>query len=462
MPRIVDPAKRQRAIYRARNELYFYSRWTHLEIKGDPWQQAVHHPQVCQKLEDVFYGRILRLILNLPPRYSKTDLTVKKFVSWALGKVPDAEFIHTSYSGTLAVGNSADTRDIVLHDSYQEIFPEVELATEGQGYWKTTAGGAMYAAGAFGTLTGFGAGKKGRKTFGGAIIIDDPHKPDEARNAEQLKKDRQWFQETLQSRKNSPHTPIIVIMQRLAEDDLSGWLLSGGNGEHWERYICPAIQPDGTALWPEMHTIEQLRVMERASPYMFAGQMQQSPCAAEGNIFRPDQMPIWDAIPFGTRFCRGWDLGASDKDGDPTAGFKLGIMPDGRWIIADIAKFSNLPDEVEKAVKNTADSDGKRVEVSLPQDPGQAGKSQARAYAKLLAGFKVHISLETGDKVTRAEPFAAQVNVGNVVMLRAEWNDALKDEMRNFPNGKHDDQVDAGSRAFARLSSKGRLALGST
>lgn len=460
MARILDPAKRQRAIYRAREDFYFYSRWTHLEIKGDRWQHAVHHPQICQKLEGVFYGRIHRLLLNLPPRYSKTDLAVKKFVSWTLGKVPDAEFLHTSFSGDLARGNSAETRDIVLHDSYGEVFPEVALATEGQGHWKTTRGGVMYAAGMGGTLTGFGAGKKGRKTFGGAIIIDDPHKPEEARNAEQLKKDRRWFQETLQSRKNSPDTPIIVVMQRLAEDDLSGWLLAGGNGERWDSLIVPAIQPNGTALWPEMHSIEQLRVMERASPYMFAGQMQQSPCAPEGNIFRPDNMPIFGAVPFGTRFCRGWDLGASDTDGDPTVGFKLGLMPDGRWIIADVRRFGNVPDEVEKAVKNAADSDGHGVEISIPQDPGQAGKGQARSYVKLLAGFKVHTSLESGDKVTRAEPFAAQVNVGNVAMLKAEWNDALLDEMRNFPNAKHDDQVDAGSRAFARLSSKGRIAFG--
>lgn len=460
MPRIEDPAKRQRAIYRAREDLYFYARWMFLERKGYNWQQAAHHALICQKLEDVYYGRTRRLIINCPPRYSKTDLAVKSFVSWSLGKVPDAEFIHTSYSGKLAVGNSAETRDIVAHESYGEIFPEVALATEGSEYWKTTRGGVFYAAGFGGSITGFGAGKIGRETFGGAIIIDDPHKADDARNAEQLKKDRKSFQETLESRKNSPTTPIIVIMQRLAEDDLAGWLLEDGNGEHWERLILPALQADGTALWPYMHTVEQLRVMERAKPYMFAGQMQQKPCAAEGNIFKPDAMPIFDAVPFGTRFCRGWDLGASDVDGDPTAGFKLGQMPDGRYIIADVRKFSNLPDDVEKGVKNTADADGRAVEISMPQDPGQAGKAQARAYAKLLAGFKVHISLESGDKVTRAEPFAAQVNVGNVVMLKAGWNDGLLDEMRHFPNAKHDDQVDAGSRAFARLSSKGRIAFG--
>jgi predicted phage terminase large subunit-like protein len=445
----------------AREEFYFYTRWMFYRRRGFVWQRASHHVRICQALTDVFYGRILRLILNLPPRYSKTELAVKNWISWCLGKVPDSEFIHTSYSGVLAVNNSAGTRDLVTHEAYREIFPDTALETDGQAHWKTTKGGVMYAAGMGGTITGFGAGKMGREGFGGALVIDDPHKPDEARNADQLRKDREWFQETLESRKNSPQTPIIVIMQRLAEDDLSGWLLGGGNGEKWQSVIMPALQEDGTALWPEKHSAAKLREMQIAAPYMFSGQYQQAPTTPEGNIFTPDKMPVFDAVPVGTRFCRGWDLGASDVDGDPTAGFKLGRMPDGRWIIADVCRFMGKPDDVETGVKNTADADGREVEISIPQDPGQAGKAQVTAYAKLLAGFKVHTSLESGDKVTRAEPFAAQVNVGNVVMLRGAWNDALKSEMRIFPKGKNDDQIDAGARAFNRLQRRGGIAFAS-
>ncbi|MGH8220902.1 MAG: phage terminase large subunit [Steroidobacteraceae bacterium] len=447
------------AASQARERFYFFSRYMFQCRRGDRWQRAPHHALICWYLTQVFLGVIKRLIINIPPRYSKTELAVICWVAWCLGKVPDAEFIHTSYASGLADENSARTRDLVAHEVYREIFPETQLASFGKAHWKTTRAGVMYAAGAGGTITGFGAGKIGRDTFGGAIIIDDPHKPEEARNAEQLKKDRDWFQETLESRKNSRDTPIVVIMQRLAEDDLSGWLLEDGNGEHWERLILPAIQEDGTALWPEKHSIEQLHQMERAAPYMFAGQYGQRPFKPAGNIFRPDQMPIVNAIPIGTRFCRGWDLGASDVDGDPSVGLKLGKMPDGRYVIADVRRFSNLPDEVEHAVKNTADADGKTVEISLAQDPGQAGRAQVASYVKLLEGFKVHTSTESGDKVTRAEPFAAQVNVGNVCMLRAPWNDALTAEMRLFPNAKHDDQVDAGSRAFNRLAGGGRWAF---
>ena len=180
------------------------------------------------------------------------------FVAWAMGQVPDAEFIHASYSGTLAVENSASVRTVMQHEAYREVFPAAQLASDAKGHWKTTAGGVMYAAGAGGTITGFGAGKH-RDGFGGAIIIDDPHKPDEARSDVIRQGVIDWFQNTLESRKNSPTTtPIVLIMQRLHEKDLAGWLLGGGNGEQWEHVCLPALRDDGTALWPEKHDVEAL------------------------------------------------------------------------------------------------------------------------------------------------------------------------------------------------------------
>jgi predicted phage terminase large subunit-like protein len=380
-------------------------------------------------------------------------------VSWSLGHFPDAEFIYTSYSGTLAQENTAKIRDTALHESYREVFPEVKLATESQAHWKTIEGGVVYGAGAGGTITGFGAGKM-RPGFGGAIVIDDPLKPDEARSDTVRNGVIEWYRNTLQSRANSAGTPIILIMQRLHEEDLAGWFINGGTGEDWEVLSLPAIQEDGSALWPEKHSIDKLLLMQQASPYMFSGQYQQRPSPPEGNIFKPDMMPVLEAIPFGTRMCRGWDFGASDVDGDPTCGFKLGAMPDGRWIIADVLLMMGRPDEVQAALLNTAESDGTSVDISLPQDPGQAGKAQIAAFTRLLAGFTVHSSPESGDKITRAEPFAAQVNVGNVVMLQAPWNDKLKSEMRDFPNSAHDDQVDAGSRAFNHLTNVGSWSFG--
>jgi predicted phage terminase large subunit-like protein len=120
---------------------------------------------------------------------------------------------------------------------------------------------------------------------------------------------------------------------------------------------------------------------------------------------------------------------------------------------ADIIRIQAGPDGVRAAIKGAAEMDGKSCKISIPQDPGQAGKSQSIDLVRMLSGWSIKASPETGDKVTRADPFAAQVNVGNVQILNAEWNQNLKAEMRMFPNGKHDDQIDALSRAFDSLHS---------
>lgn len=435
----------------SRESLYYYSRYMFLRRKNFNWLKNPHHKIVCDALTDVFEGRTKRLIINVPPRYSKTELAVVNFITWCLGKVPDAEFIHTSYSTRLAVNNSWQARELLTTEAYQEIFPtRLHADSKSKDEWRTSAGGVMYATGAGGTITGYGAGKQ-REGFGGAIIIDDPHKPDEASSDTIREGVLEWFQNTLESRKNSKDTPIVLIMQRLHERDLSGWLLDGGNGEHWDHVCLPARQDDGSPLWPEKHSAEDLERMERANAYVFAGQYMQTPSPAEGGIIKPENIEIVDALPSRLTIVRGWDLAATKNAGDWTAGGKLGMDNEGGFWIADMQRMRGSPEDVEKALVNTAKMDGPGVRISIPQDPGQAGKSQAAYLGKKLFGSNFVFSTETGDKATRAAPFASQVNIGNVKMLRAPWNDALIAEMRMFPNGANDDQVDALSRAFNEL-----------
>lgn len=451
--RVWSEKERQVAAELARHDFYFFSRWMFLQRRAYHWLRGPHHKIICEALTRVFDGLCPRLIINVAPRYSKTELAIVNFIAWTLGQQPDSEYIHTSYSDTLATLNAFSARELVQHPAYQEIFPRVSIRADSaaKDHWRTTAGGVVYATGGKGTITGFGAGKM-REGFGGAILIDDPHKPDEARSDVVRQGVIDRFQNTLESRKNSPHTPIILIMQRLHEADLGGWLLEGGNGEQWEHVCIPTLREDGTALWPQKHDADTLRRMQRAAPYTFAGQYQQAPSAAEGNVFKPDMLQIVDAIPHGTEFVRAWDLAGSvpevGRDPDWTVGLNLGKCPDGRFIIADVVRMQGLPDEVDKTLKNTAMRDGGRVRIHLAQDPGQAGKAQIAHQTKNLAGFTVLSDPASGDKITRAEPFASQVNVGNVMMLRAEWNAALIAEYRVFPNGRHDDQVDAGADAF--------------
>ncbi|NLR74220.1 phage terminase large subunit [Leeia aquatica] len=435
----------------ARQDLYFFSRWLFLQRRGYLWQRAPHHRLICDALMRVFRGECRRLIINIPPRYSKTELAVVNFVAWALAQVPDAEFIHVSYAAALASHNSAAIRSLMQHEAYRAIAPHTRLARSARSHWSTTAGGVMYATGAGGTITGFGAGKQ-RPGFGGAILIDDPHKPDEARSDTTRQGVIDWFQNTLESRKNRPDTPVILIMQRLHEHDLSGWLLDGGNGEAWEHLCLPALQDDGHALWPERHDVATLQRMAQAAPYTFAGQYQQQPAPPAGLLFKPDQVALLDAVPAGVRWVRAWDLAATAQGGDWTVGAKLGALPDGRWLVGDLIRLQGGPDQVEAAIRHAAQRDGPACRIAIPQDPGQAGKAQVAYLSRQLAGFSLSASPVTGDKLTRAEPLAAQLNVGNVLLQRAPWNDALLAELRLFPNARHDDQVDALSLAFAQLS----------
>lgn len=449
---------RSAAAILAQEDLYFFSRWMFLKLRGYKWIQSPHHKIICDALMRVYHGECKRLIINIPPRYSKTELAVINFMAWALGKSPDSEFIHVSYSARLATNNAWKVRELVQSVYYQNIFPETELKSDSKAKdeWRTSAGGCVYATGTGGTITGYGAGKH-RKEFGGAIICDDLHKADEARSDVMRQNVIDWYQNTLESRTNSPDTPIIVIMQRLHEKDIAGWLLDGGNGEEWEHICLPAIQEDGSALWPEKHSREELDRMERAAPYVFAGQYLQRPAPPDGGVIKPDNIEIIDALPaLPIQWIRGWDL-ASTVDGDYTAGAKLGKLNDGRFVIADMVRLRCGPDERDTALMNTAKRDGRNVKISLPQDPGQAGKTQVLYLTRSLAGFPVTTSPESGDKITRAEPLAAQINVGNVMMLRAPWNDELINEMRMFPNGAHDDQVDALSRSFSELIGKYRM-----
>lgn len=160
-----------------------------------------------------------------------------------------------------------------------------------------------------------------------------------------------------------------------------------------------------------------------------------------------------DALPADiTHQVRAWDLASSENEGDFTAGVREAKSRDGYIYIVDVQHAQLGPDGVEKRIKQTAELDGKSVAIRLPQDPGQAGKAQAKNFITKLSGFNVKAETVSGDKITRAQPFAAQVNVGNVKMLRGDWNKAFIEELRNFPNGKHDDQVDAGSDAFNELN----------
>lgn len=175
---------------------------------------------------------------------------------------------------------------------------------------------------------------------------------------------------------------------------------------------------------------------------------------AAGLYFQRSWCRVVDAVPAGTVFGVGYDFAATppsaeNPDPDYTSRTKIGRMPDGRYIVVHNNSVREGPFGVERFIKNNASQDGKEVEISLPQDPGQAGKSQVKSLTLMLSGYNVRSSTETGDKITRFGPFSAQCEAGNVDVLRGDWNDSWFTNLEGFPTAKHDDDADSTSRAFA-------------
>src|SRR5690625_1528426 len=432
-----------------RSDLLAFTRTMFRARKGADMKPSWHQEAICSALEKVVLGKTSRLIINIPPRSGKTELAVVNFIAWATGIYPDSEWIHASYSKRLATNNAYGVREVMRHEVYQETFPWVKIRDDSSAKdeFRTEQGGVVYAAGSEGSITGRGAGGMSGR-FQGAIVIDDPHKPGEANSDVMRQNVIDWFSTTMESRKNRPDTPIIVIKQRLHENDLSGWLLSGGNGEEWENIKIPAITDSGDSFWPEQFPISMLERMQEANPYVFAGQYMQNPTPIGGGDFNTGNIQIVDALPGGLRFVRGWDLAATTKKtSDYTAIVKLAVDGSGVVWIAHAHQFKGAPDEVERTIKQYAQTD-KNTKTSIPQDPGAAGVAQKMALSRILQGINFVFSPESGDKRTRASALAAQVNVGNVRMLRGDWNQTLLNALAVFPMGAHDDLVDAASRAY--------------
>jgi predicted phage terminase large subunit-like protein len=255
---------------------------------GKRWILKDFHVELANTLQAVYEGKITRLIINLPPRYGKTDMVSIVWPAWAMGRNPDSEFILTSYAEKLAIRNTYNMRSIITHEKYRQLFPDLGLMydSHAKGRFHTTAGGVVLAAGTGGAVTGFGAGKV-RSGFGGAFIIDDPVNAADFKSRREMQNVIDWFQAVVEQRLNNPGgTPIIVVMQRISDNDLSGWLMDGGNGEKWHLLRFPAIKENGEALFPEKHSLQKLAETDRGNPYNFAAQFMQTPAPVGGGVIK--------------------------------------------------------------------------------------------------------------------------------------------------------------------------------
>ena len=437
----------------------------------EPHTRYVHNwhiEVVCAHLEAVTAGRINRLLINDWPGSSKSILVSVLWPAWEWGPcgMRSLRYVATAHNDKPVKRDTRKCRDLMLSEWYRALWPEVRLVRTGETSFANDATGTREGV-PFGSLT---------SQRGDRLIIDDPHSTETAESDAERATTTRLFREGALNRLNDQErSAIVIIMQRLHEGDISGTIIK--LRMDYEHVCLPMefeadracvtclgrVDPrteDGELADPVRFPRDVVDKLKRdMGSYAYAGQYQQRPAPREGGMFKrawfAEKFIRPEAIPVGTRFVRHWDLAATKKaTAAATAGVKIGRMPDGTFVVADVQRTQEEGVAVRRLIQTTASLDGRRVEISLPQDPGQAGKVQAQDMIAMLAGFNVHAEPETGDKVTRAEPFSAQCEAGNVRLVSGPWNEAYIDELCSFPSGAFKDQVDASSGAFGRLAGR--------
>jgi len=420
---------------------------------------ASHHQFLLQKLAAVCVGEIDRLMVLMPPGSAKSTYASLLFPAYWLAKHPSSSVIAASHTASLAEEFSRQVREKV-REFGDQLGYQLLVGERGANHWRTSARGDYFTTGVRGPLAGHRAD---------LVIIDDPVKSHAEADSPTLR-DRlwDWYRSDLTTRLK-PSGRIVLIMTRWHEDDLAGRLLAH-SGEEWQVIRLPALAEDpdpldrepGSALWPEWEDETALqRRRDNLGERAWSALYQQSPRPMEGSLFRVEHIESLDVAPAsdGGLMVRAWDLAATAASGanDPdwTVGVKLLRDHSGRFVVLDVVRLRGSPRGVEAAITEAARVDGRAVVIGLPEDPGQAGRHQVAYLTRELAGYRINSSRETGAKTTRAGPVAAQVEAGNFSLVRGTWNHAFLEELRDFPFGRKDDQIDALSRAFNLLTESG-------
>lgn len=441
----------------------FVRRAWHVLEPGNPYIHGWHVDAVCQHLEAVTKGDLNRLLINIPPGTMKSTLVSVFWPAWEWGPCGMAHkrIIGASHEQGIATRDTLKMRRLVMSDWYQARWPISLTGDQNQKtYYENESTGFRQAC-AVASMTG----KRGDR-----VVWDDPHSAEGALSQAHRETALRVFQETLPTRLNSPEkSAIIIVMQRLHENDVSGYILANDLGyEHLclpmefepDRRCTTSIgfsdprTEDGELLFPERFPAEVFERDKKAMGSMaVAGQFQQRPAPRSGGFFRWENLAVCETAPRDiVQTVRYWDKAGTDGGGAHTAGVKMGRAKDGRWYVLNVVRGQWAAAERERIIRATAELDGRDTVIWIEQEPGSGGKESAESTIRNLAGFKVFAERATGDKAVRAEPYAVQVEAGNIVMVRGEWNQAFIDEHKTFPVGKYKDQIDAAGGAFNKLA----------
>ena len=444
-----------------RHLVHFIKQAWHIVEPGQPYVHGWHIDAMAEHLEAVTSGQINRLLINIPPGTMKSLTTSVFWPAWEWCRSPHYRYVMVSHKESLAVRDNVRMRRLISSDWYQQRWPLQLMADQNAKMkFENDKHGSREACAA-GGITG---------SRGDRVGIDDPHSVESAAYDNQRKATLEWFSESVPTRMNNPATSaIIVTMQRLHEEDVSGLILERELGYD---HLCLPMeyepgrkffssigftdprQVEGELLFPERFSRE---VVERDKRVMgsqaVAGQFQQRPAPAGGGMFKTEGFKVVQAMPGDiAQTVRYWDKAGTEGGGAYTAGVKMSRLKNGQFVIWDVQRGQWSALAREKIIRQTAELDGVGCDVWIEQEPGSGGKESAESTVRNLSGFVARAERVTGAKEVRAQPYAAQVEAGNIMLLVAGWNRDFIDEHGIFPSGKYKDQVDAGSGAFNKLT----------
>jgi predicted phage terminase large subunit-like protein len=433
----LQPALERQVLKRAaKTNLIEFTRYTFPK-----YAPADLHHQIAEQLERVERGEIDRLMLHVPPRHGKSELASRRFPAWYLGRHPDRQFISASASTTLAEDFGRDVRNLIASQEYADVF-DTRLSEDAQarGRWTTQEGGSYFATGVGGAIMGRGAH---------VLLIDDPFgSMADARSEIERRRVHEWYTGTCYNRLEKGGA-IVLINQRMHQDDLSGRLLAqqAAGGDQWTVVELKALSPSGEALWPEKFDIDALeRIKRNITPQDWAALYQQEPTQEVGSFFKAEWLrPHVDDPPKHLSVYGGSDYAVTADGGDYTVHVVIGIDDKGRMFLLDLWRKQADPKEWVEAYCDLVLKwkpsfwATERTQITSGIGPYLEQRSMERR-----AFIQVEQFPTRGDKGVRCQSIRGRMSqIGMFVPADARWLSDLRAELLAFPTGKHDDQVDA-------------------
>jgi predicted phage terminase large subunit-like protein len=428
-----------------------------------------HHVKMARAFERVARGEVKRLIINMPPRHTKSEFASYLLPSWFLGLFPGKKIIQTSHTAELAVGFGRKVRNLVDSDAYKDIFPELALQADSKaaGRWNTSKGGDYFAIGVGGAVTGKGAD---------LLIIDDPHSEQEAAlsevNPEIYDKTYEWYTSGPRQRLQ-PGGAIVVVMTRWSKKDLTGQVLKAAaqrSGEEWEVIDFPAILPSGKPLWPEFWSLRELEALKTELPNgKWMAQYMQQPTSDVSAIVKREWWKIWESErPPSCEFViQSWDTAfLKTERADYSACTTWGVFyqdDDTGVSRANIILLNAFKKRMEfPELKQRAFQEYKEWEVdSLIVEAKAAGSPLIFELRAMGIPVQEFTPSKGNDKIARLNAVADMFASGHVWVPNTHWAEELVEEVASFPSGEHDDLVDSMTQALLRYRRGGFIQLAS-